>query len=435
MPARVRARRARVSSSSERRDLGIRLRVRRSFGGTAPVQPDRLEAGRLRPRDVALERVADVHGRPHGHAARARARTTNISMSGFSGPCSKRVQAKCEATRERRLLDIGVPVRDEPDDGPRRQPVERVGTRVGVWLDQRRAKVRGSRRRARRRARRSPPPRRSMRRWKAAHPVGPKVAARGHRVVHGPPVLDQLLDGYRPIGEVPGERAARPAQRALERWLDRPQRVVAVERDEPRPHTTIGVPPTMSEMMAATSLVACCSSVVNWSLEDEEQDQQDHHPVLVERRPGRVRRAVHETGDDARAVERWDRQQVEDPEHDVDVERVQQDLERRARVAPVRHDRAEQDREQEVGDRAGDPDERHPALRPDPEVPRVDRHRAGPAEQEASHPVARDEEQAPERVQVHDRVQRETPHELRGGVAEAVGDAGRGRARAASASR
>ena len=70
----------------------------------------------------------------------------------------------------------------------------------------------------------------------------------------------------------------------------------------------------------------------------------------------------------------------------------------------------------------GDPDQRHPALRADAEVPRVDRHRAGPAEQEASDPVARDEEQAPERVQVHDRVQREAPHELGGGVAEAVGD-------------
>ncbi len=180
--------------------------------------------------------------------------------------------------------------------------------------------------------------------------------------------------------------------------------------------------PTMSEITVETSVVALCSSVWNGPWKTKKSTSRMTIPYWSSDDQCGVGLAIHEARDDARSVERRDRQQVEDPEHDVHVHGVDDHLLGRARVGRVREDRPEQDREQEVRDRSCDADERHAALGPEPQVARVDGHRLRPAEEEASRPVARDEHQAAERLEVHDRVQGEAAEQLRGRVAEPVGD-------------
>ena len=145
------------------------------------------------------------------------------------------------------------------------------------------------------------------------------------------------------------------------------------------------------------------------------------HAVLVERRPLRVDRARHEAADDARAVERRDRQQVEDAEADVDDDRPVDDLERVAGELRVRPDGGRRRRQHEVRGRPGGADERHADLRRGAQVVRIDHHGLGPAEQERRPAEVGDHEhERAERIQVRERVERQPSHLLGAAVAERV---------------
>src|SRR3954452_2285795 len=141
---------------------------------------------------------------------------------------------------------------------------------------------------------------------------------------------------------------------------------------------------------------------------------------MVERGPLAIDFVRHEPADDPGAVQRRNREGVEDAQDDVDLERVRGDLEGIAGEVAVGEDRARDQRQYEVRGGAGRPDERHADLRRRAQIARIHGHRLGPAEEERAAEVRDHEDQRAERVHVDDRVEREPAHVLGGAIAELV---------------
>src|SRR5215210_9463212 len=145
----------------------------------------------------------------------------------------------------------------------------------------------------------------------------------------------------------------------------------------------------------------------------EEQDEQDEDPVLLEDRPELPRRArIDERQHDLGAVERRDRDEVEQHQDDVELDEDDEDPGQQRDLLgklEVRGEVAERDRgsdgEDQVGERSSGRDKRLtvPAV---PQVERIDRRRLRPAEPEraAAREHRHGKQRPADRVEVSDRV-------------------------------
>ena len=121
--------------------------------------------------------------------------------------------------------------------------------------------------------------------------------------------------------------------------------------------------PTMTFMTFVTPSRALPSRVENSSRKTKKRPNTTNIPYWSSRDPLDVRGVVHGDADDPRAVERRDRDQVEDAEHDVDEVGEPDDLEGLAVEVGVLVDGERDEREREVHRRPGRGDERHPLPR------------------------------------------------------------------------
>src|SRR5436190_4690241 len=164
--------------------------------------------------------------------------------------------------------------------------------------------------------------------------------------------------------------------------------------------------------------------------EEEEHHEHEQRQVLVRVDVDLLRPSLEEAGDDPRAVESGDRDQVEDEQHDVH----EQEPEDEPRELPAGNDAEDEpggDRQSEVRERAGQRDEGFVAL-PVPEVGRLVRHRLAVGERDEGRPDRDEQEEeggqhhGAEAVDVRPGIERESPPSARRRISEPVGDEGVG---------